>query len=47
MIQDLISKTRKSIEMKPIIEFCEVNEIFDPTQTLKSTRVIDNRPVLE
>jgi phenylacetate-CoA ligase len=46
MVQELIDITRKSIEMRPIIEFCAVNEIFDPTQTLKSTRVIDNRPVL-
>jgi hypothetical protein len=30
--------------MHPQIEFTSMSEIFDPTKTLKSTRVIDLRP---
>jgi hypothetical protein len=31
--------------MRPVIEFVQdMSEIFDPTKTLKSTRVVDMRP---
>ncbi|WP_156289707.1 phenylacetate--CoA ligase family protein [Oceanobacillus salinisoli] len=47
MIEELTLVTGKAVEMKPEIEFCDINEIYDPTVTLKSNRIVDNRPVLE
>ncbi len=43
----LIEKARKAVEMTPEIVFVGKSEIFDPTKTLKSTRVVDNRPALD
>ncbi len=41
----LASKVAEAAEMRPVIEFVQdMSEIFDPTKTLKSTRVVDMRP---
>lgn len=41
----LASKVAEAAEMRPVIEFVQdMSEIFDPTRTLKSTRVVDTRP---
>jgi phenylacetate-CoA ligase len=41
----LASKVAEAAEMRPVIEFVQdMSEIFDPTRTLKSTRVVDMRP---
>jgi phenylacetate-CoA ligase len=43
--QELVAKVAEAAEMRPAIEFvASMSEIFDPTQTLKSTRVVDLRP---
>ena len=42
---ELAAKVTAAAEMRPFIEFVgSMNEIFDPNQTLKSTRVVDLRP---
>lgn len=40
----LITKVAEAAEMRPAIEFTSMSDIFDPTKTLKSTRVVDLRP---
>lgn len=40
----LVERARRAVEMTPEIVFCSKEEIFDPAKTLKSTRVVDNRP---
>jgi phenylacetate-CoA ligase len=43
----LAARVAEAAEMRPTIEFvADKSEIFDPTRTLKSTRVIDERPPL-
>jgi hypothetical protein len=45
MRTELAAKVTAAAEMRPLIEFVDsMNEIFDPNQTLKSTRVVDLRP---
>ena len=41
----LVQKVAEAAEMRPIIEFVEMSDIFDPAKTLKSVRVVDLRPV--
>jgi len=41
----LITKVAEAAEMRPSIEFVGMSDIFDPAKTLKSTRVVDVRPV--
>lgn len=41
----LIAKVAEAAEMRPTIEFVGMSDIFDPAKTLKSTRVVDVRPV--
>jgi phenylacetate-CoA ligase len=41
----LFTKVVEAAEMRPVIDFVEMSEIFDPTKALKSTRVVDLRPV--
>ena len=41
----LIAKVAEAAEMRPSIEFVGMSDIFDPAKTLKSTRVVDVRPV--
>jgi len=43
----LVPVVHAAAEMRPVIEFAEMSEIFDPTQSLKSTRVVDRRPKVE
>jgi phenylacetate-CoA ligase len=43
----LVERAKRAVEMKPEIVFCEKEEIFDPTKTLKSTRVVDARPKVD
>lgn len=40
----LVTKVAEAAEMRPSIEFTSMSDIFDPTKTLKSTRVVDLRP---
>lgn len=41
----LAARVAEAAEMRPVIEFvADMSEIFDPTKTLKSTRVVDLRP---
>ena len=41
----LAAKVVEAAEMRPLIEFVNnMSDIFDPTKTLKSTRVVDLRP---
>ncbi|MDQ2904822.1 MAG: AMP-binding protein [Ktedonobacteraceae bacterium] len=41
----LVARVTEAAEMRPIIEFvANMSDIFDPTKTLKSTRVVDLRP---
>ncbi|HMK65421.1 MAG TPA: hypothetical protein VK564_06475, partial [Thermodesulfobacteriota bacterium] len=42
--KELVDKVRRSVELTPKVEFVELSEIFNPTLTLKATRVIDQRP---
>jgi phenylacetate-coenzyme A ligase PaaK-like adenylate-forming protein len=44
---ELVTRGRRAVEMTPEIVFCHKEEIFDPTKTLKSTRVVDARPQLD
>lgn len=41
---ELVTKVAEAAEMRPLIEFAGMSDIFDPTKTLKSTRVVDMRP---
>ncbi len=41
----LLTKVAEAAEMRPTIEFVGMSDIFDPAKTLKSTRVVDLRPV--
>lgn len=42
----LITKVTEAAEMRPVIEFVSnMSDIFDPTKTLKSTRMVDLRPM--
>lgn len=41
----IAAKVAEAAEMRPTIEFAGMSDIFDPTKTLKSTRVVDMRPV--
>lgn len=43
--EQLTEKVAEAAEMRPSIEFVGMSDIFDPTKTLKSTRVVDKRPV--
>jgi len=41
----LVARVTEAAEMRPMIEFvASMSDIFDPTKTLKSTRVVDLRP---
>lgn len=40
----LMATVAEAAEMRPVIEFVGMSDIFDPTKTLKSTRVVDLRP---
>lgn len=41
----LTTKVTEAAEMRPVIEFVSnMSDIFDPTKTLKSTRMVDLRP---
>lgn len=40
----VVTRTRKAIEMTPEVVYVTKEEIFDPTKTLKSQRVVDVRP---
>jgi phenylacetate-CoA ligase len=42
--KDLVDKVRRAVELTPKVEFVELSEIFNPTVTLKATRVVDQRP---
>ena len=44
---ELATKVAEAAEMRPQIEFVGMSDIFDPTKTLKSTRVVDMRPATE
>ncbi len=41
----ITTKVAEAAEMRPAIEFVGMSDIFDPTKTLKSTRVVDLRTV--
>lgn len=41
----LAAKVAEAAEMRPVIEFVGMSDIFDPAKTLKSTRIVDLRPV--
>jgi phenylacetate-CoA ligase len=41
----LTATVAEAAEMRPVIEYVSMSEIFDPTKTLKSTRVVDLRPI--
>ncbi|MBN2282293.1 MAG: hypothetical protein JXO48_00205 [Deltaproteobacteria bacterium] len=41
---ELKNKVKKAVELTPKVEFVECSEIFNPGQTLKATRIIDERP---
>lgn len=42
----LIDKVQRAVELRPKIEFVEdLSQIFSPDETLKATRVIDERPM--
>ncbi len=41
----ITTKVAEAAEMRPAIEFAGMSDIFDPTKTLKSTRVVDLRTV--
>lgn len=41
---ELKGKVKKAVELTPKVEFVECSEIFNPGQTLKATRIIDERP---
>lgn len=43
----LTTKVAEAAEMRPIIEYVSMSDIFDPNKTLKSTRVVDKRPQTE
>jgi len=45
--KEVVERSKRSVEMTPEVVFCEMKEIFDPTQTLKSQRVVDARPQVE
>jgi phenylacetate-CoA ligase len=45
--KQLIESARKSVEMTPEVIYVTMEEIFDPTKTLKSQRVVDERPQVE
>ena len=47
LVEALRQRMQEAAEMRPVIEFAQMSEIFDPSKTLKSTRVIDLRPVEE
>jgi hypothetical protein len=40
----VIEAARQAVEMRPDVIFVAPSEIFDPTATLKATRVVDMRP---
>jgi phenylacetate-CoA ligase len=44
---ELVKRARHAVEMTPEIVFCKQEDIFDPTKTLKSTRVVDLRPQVD
>jgi hypothetical protein len=43
-VQELRDKVKKAVELTPKVEFVPLSEIFNPGQTLKALRVIDQRP---
>ncbi|MBN2515404.1 MAG: AMP-binding protein [Deltaproteobacteria bacterium] len=45
--KQVVARARKAVEMTPEIVFVDMKEIFDPTKTLKSQRVVDERPRVE
>jgi phenylacetate-CoA ligase len=42
--REVIEAARQAVEMRPDVIFVPPSEIFDPTATLKATRVVDLRP---
>ena len=45
--RQVVARSRRAVEMTPEVVFVEMGEIFDPTKTLKSQRVVDERPIVE
>jgi phenylacetate-coenzyme A ligase PaaK-like adenylate-forming protein len=46
--KEIMERGRRAVEMTPEIIFVErAEDIFDPTKTLKSTRVVDIRPQID
>jgi len=41
---ELVEKVRRAVELTPKIQFVQQSEIFNPGETLKAVRVIDQRP---
>ena len=41
---ELRDKVRRAVEITPKVEFVQLSEIFNPGDTLKATRIIDQRP---
>jgi phenylacetate-CoA ligase len=41
---ELKDKVKKAVELTPKVEFVPYTEIFNPGQTLKATRIVDQRP---
>jgi len=44
MEKDLKDKVKRASELTPKVEFMQMSEIFNPGETLKATRVVDQRP---
>jgi len=47
MQTNIKTATKRAVEMTPDVVFVDKYDIFDPTKTLKSTRVVDERPPVE
>ncbi|MGZ3577738.1 MAG: phenylacetate--CoA ligase family protein [Syntrophales bacterium] len=47
MKQEVIERSRRAVEMTPEVVFVGMLDIFDPSKTLKSVRVVDARPKVE
>jgi len=45
--EELIARGRRAVEMTPEVVFVGIMEIFDPTKSLKSVRVVDERPKVD
>lgn len=44
--KDLVERIQRAVELRPKVQFVEnLSEIFNPGETLKATRIVDQRPV--